>query len=156
MARSTKPRRAYRPRYVAGHMLLPSQRDKIALPAHMALNAIEIGAGKIEHRHTLAASLNIFAALAAKLPNVASETRTAINAGQDALVSADRRFLKSERWGLSGPEMLALRQAVTLGDELLKRANSATLKSLVEWIYQVNDRTPEVLGTADAPLGAPA
>jgi hypothetical protein len=138
--------------YLPGHMLLPQQRDAIVLPVHIAMNAIEIGAGDIVHRHTLAAFLNIAGACAARMSGAADETRQALDAAKYALVDADRRYLKTERWGFSGPEMLTIRHAITLADTLIKRVNSSVLTYAVDFVARCNNSTPEVLGTCKEPL----
>lgn len=152
MARSTKPRKAYRPRYAPGHILLPQQRDAIVMPVHTAMAAFEMGGGSLQLRHTMAAFLNIVGVCAAKMVGTDTETREAIDAAKRALVSSDRRYLKTSRFGFSGEEIQAIRLAITLGDELLKRANSAVLSYAVEFVSRCNARTPEVLGMVDEPL----
>jgi hypothetical protein len=142
--------------WATGHLLLPQQRDAIVLPAHIALNAIEIGGGDIYHRHTLAAFLNICATCAARMCGTADETRSALDAAKVALVSADRRFIECGRWGFAGQEMLALRHAVSLADNLLKRVNSAILAYAVDFVSRMNAASPEVLGMCDAPLSPPS
>jgi hypothetical protein len=141
-----------RRRWIAGTMLLPQQRDAIVLPAHIALDALELGAGDIYHRHTLAAFLNIVSTCAARMAGAADETRQMLDDAKEALVSADRRWLKTSKWGFSGPEMQCMRAALTVADELLKRANSGTLAYAVDFVSRCNASTPEVLGTCKAPL----
>lgn len=142
--------------WATGHMLLPQQRDAIVLPAHIALDAIELGAGDIYHRHTLAAFLNIAGVCAARMVGTATETREAIDAAKYALVDADRRYLRTDKWGFSGPEMLTIRHAVTLADSLLKRANSGVLTYAVDFVSRANAQTCEVLGTCKEPLAQAA
>lgn len=50
-----------RKRYPAGHILTPAQRDALVTPVHMAMAALELGAGHENHRHTLAAFSNLAA-----------------------------------------------------------------------------------------------
>jgi hypothetical protein len=142
--------------YVPGTLLLPQQRDAIVLPAHIALDAIEIGGGDIIHRHTLAAFLNIVATCAARMVGAANETRQMLDDAKYALVSADRRFIKTGRWGFTGPEMLTLRAAVTVADELLKRTNSGVLTYAVDFVSRANATSSEVLGTCKEPLAEAA
>ncbi len=152
--RAKSPRRPYKPRYAPGYMLLGTQRDKIATPAHIALNAMELGHGTEESRHALAGFLNITSVLAARMQTVTTETRTAMDAAKHALVSSDRRFLRSGSWGLSGREMVAIRLGVTLGDQLLKRANSQMLIAAIGFCLKANSKSSEVLGTVREPMGA--
>lgn len=153
MAKSAKPRKPYRPKYAPGYMLLPQQRDAIVMPVHTAMAAFEMGGGSLHLRHTLAAFLNIVGVCAAKMVGTATETREAIDAAKHALVSSDRRYLKTSRFGFSGEEIQAIRLAITLGDELIKRANSSVLTYAVAFVSQCNARTPEVLGMVHEPLG---
>jgi len=153
MPRSSAPSRPYRPRYAPGYMLLGTQRDQIAIPAHIALDALETGHGTEESRHALAGFLNVTSTLAARMPTVATETRAAMDTAKHAIVAADRRFLRAGRWGLSGEEMRAIRRGVTLGDELLKRANSEMVLAALRFIRQANSKSDEVLGTVKQPLG---
>ncbi len=138
--------------YTPGTLLLRQQRDAIVLPAHIALDAIELGAGSIYHRHTLAAYLNIVGVCANRMVGAAQETRDAIDAAKYALVSADRRYLATDKWGFSGPEMLSIRRAVTLSDALLMRVNSGMLTYAVDFVSYANDKRPEQLGTVKQPL----
>jgi hypothetical protein len=52
--------------------------------------------------------------------------------------------------------MLVMRKAVTLGDELIKRANTSILTEAVERVSVINARTPEVMGFAHEPIGVAA
>ena len=137
-----------------GHLLLPKQRDDIVLPAHIALNAMETGAGELIHRHTIAAFLNITGFCAARMVGTSSETREAIDAAKYALVDADRRYLRTNKWGFTGPEMLLIRHAVTLADHLLKRANSQMLTNAVAFVSKCNEEAAPTgtLGTCSMPL----
>ena len=146
---STRPKR--KPRWAPGYMLLPQQRDAIVMPVHMALTAMETGNGTIYLRHTIAAFLNIAGVCAARM-QATDETRQMIDAAKYHLVDSDRRYQRTGKFGFSGPEMLAMRKAVTVADELIKRANSAVFAYAVEWVSKVNAQTPEVLGSMDEPL----
>lgn len=124
---ATRPTR--RPRYAKGYLLLPQQRDAIITPVHMALAAFELGAGSSDHYNTLVLFVNMAGEMALRMRTDAI-TRDAMEAGRLAIVSVGRRFMASNKFGLSGPEMLAVRECVTLGDVLLKRANSAIVMAV--------------------------
>ncbi len=111
-------------------MILPQQRDAIITPVHMALMAFECGQGSADHYDTLAAFTNLASELALRMKS-GDETRTVMAAGRGAIASVGKRFFASGKFGLSGPEMLALREVVTLGDSLLKRANSAVVLAVM-------------------------
>ena len=155
MATSKNPRKPYVRRWSAGHMLLPEQRDAIAMPVHVAVSAFEFGAGTTTLRHTIAAFLNIASLLSNKLQS-AEETPVIIERAMNALVSADHRFIATGKWGFSGPEMIAIREAVSVGDMLIKRANSVMLAAIVERVHVMNSMTPDNIGTVEAPLGVAA
>jgi hypothetical protein len=155
MATNKKPAKPYRAKYAAGYMLLPKQRDAIVLPVHASLMSIEMGSGNITNRHTIAAFLNITSMLSKRMQS-APETPGIVEAGMYALIASDRRWMNTGKWGFSGPEMLAIREAVSVGDMLIKRANSAILAAIVNNVHVLNSLTPEVLGTVDEPLGVAA
>lgn len=86
------------------------------------------------------------------MPGVADETKMAMVTGQHAIVDADKRYLAKGVWGLSGPEIQAIRKMLTLADELLKRANNAEVRRLIAWVWAQNEQTSVVLGSAAEPL----
>lgn len=139
--------------YATGYMLLPSQRDAIILPVHIALDAIETGHGEITHRHTIAALLNIADVCAKRMVGVAEETLEMIVQAKEAMVSVDKRYLRTGKWGFSGEEMIDIRAAITVSDELLRRVNSAVLSSAVDYVRHYNDKMPHKLGSLSEPLG---
>lgn len=153
MATNKRPSKPYRQKYSAGYMLLPQQRDAIVLPVHASLMAMEYGSGNITNRHTIAAFLNITSLLSKRMQS-AEETPAIIERAMGALVDCDLRWMKTQKWGLSGPEMLAIREAVSVGDMLIKRANSTMLGAVVNRVSHLNSITPEVLGTVEEPIGA--
>jgi SLT domain-containing protein len=137
-------------------MILPEQRDAIVLPVHAALAAIERGYGTIENRHCIASFLNITSGLSGRMKS-APETPVILERAMFALVAADRRWMKTEHWGFTGPEMLAVRAAVSLGDELAKRANSALFMAVTMAVSKVLGKTPDhLLGSANEPIEVPA
>jgi len=155
MATNKRPSKPYRARYSAGYMLLPAQRDAIVLPVHASLMSIEMGSGNITNRHTIAAFLNITSMLSKRMQS-APETPGIVERGMFALVASDRRWMDTGKWGFSGPEMLSIREAVSVGDMLIKRANSVMLAAIVERVHVLNNQTKEVIGTVKEPLGVAA
>ena len=124
---STRPTRQRR--YAPGHMLLPVQRDKIITPVHVSLAAFELGAGSDDHYNTLVLFTNMAGEMALRM-NTDPLTREVMEAGRMAMVSVGKRFFATDRFGMTGPEMIAMRECVDLGDKLLKRANSAILMAV--------------------------
>lgn len=140
-----------RKHYATGHILLPSQRDKIVMPVHVCMSALEMGSRDLHHRHTIAAFLNIVG-VCAKRMRTAAETIEIVERAKYVLVDADQRYIRTGSWVFTGPEMLSVRHAITLGDEIMKRANSAVLTYAVDFVGRINAKTPEVLGSAEQPL----
>lgn len=153
MATNKRPSKRYRQKYSAGYMLLPQQRDAIVLPVHASLMSIEMGHGNITNRHTIAAFLNITSLLSKRMHS-APETSSIVERGMYALVASDRRWMETDKWGFSGPEMLDIRAAVTVGDQLIKRANSVMLAAVVDRVSALNNSSPATLGTVEEPLSA--
>lgn len=153
MATNKRPSKPYRHRYSAGYMLLPAQRDAIVLPVHASLMSIEMGGGNITNRHTIAAFMNIVSMLSKRMQS-APETAGIIERGMYALVASDRRWMDTGKWGFSGPEMIAIRESVSVGDQLIKRANSTMMAAVVNHVHALNSTTPEVLGTVKEPLAS--
>jgi hypothetical protein len=129
-------------------MLLPQQRDAIVLPVHASLMSIEMGGGNITNRHTIAAFMNIVSMLSKRMQS-APETAGIIERGMYALVASDRRWMDTGKWGFSGPEMIAIREAVSVGDQLIKRANSTMMAVVIDRVSVLNNRSPETLGTVE-------
>ena len=124
---STRPTRQRR--YAPGHMILPAQRDKIIMPVHMALAAFEFGAGSADLYNTLVLFTNMAGEMALRM-NTDPITREVMEAGRLAMVSIGKRFFAHDRFGMTGPEMIAMRDCVDIGDRLLKRTNSAILMAI--------------------------
>lgn len=151
MATNKRPSKPYRQKYSAGYMLLQSQRDAIVLPVHASLMSIEMGGGNITNRHTIAVFLNITSLLSKRMQS-APETSGIVERGMYAMVASDRRWMATDKWGFSGPEMIAIRESVSVGDMLMKRANSTMIAVVVNHVHSLNSTTPEVLGTVEEPL----
>lgn len=124
---ATRPRRI--PKYAPGYMMLPQQRDKIIMPVHLSLAAIETGYATDKDYNTMALFVNMAQEIALRM-KTAPEAREAIDRGRLAIISVGKRFMDLGKFGFSGPEMLAVRECVTVGDQLLKRANSAILMAI--------------------------
>lgn len=137
MAANTKPKKPYKPRYAEpGYMLLPQQRDAIVLPVHLAMGAMETGAADLRQRHALASFLNVISLLCMRM-KVSGATPEIVVSAMHALASSDKRYKSTGRFGFSGPEMLAMREAITAGDKLLKRANSAVVLAAVKVVSKL-------------------
>jgi hypothetical protein len=119
-------------------MLTDAQRNRLAVPPHVALMAIESGCGLQTHRDDLGEYINLATVCASRMVGVATETREALCAAVYAIRDMDKRFERTGRWGFSGPEMLVVHKAVTLGDALMVRANSAVVTAAAAWLLANN------------------
>jgi hypothetical protein len=148
---STKPtRKPYRPSG-SGHILLPKQHQEMILPMHLALDAIERGRGNISNRHTLAAGINIAGSVAVNVHG-GDDIIPMIDAAKAAIISMDHRYTSKKRWGMTGPEIKAVRAGVLVYSQLLRRSNTGTLEAAIAHVYRVNARTEHTLGSVQHPV----
>ena len=148
---STKPtRKPYRPGR-AGHLILPKQHQDMLLPVHLALDAIERGRGTLSNRHTLAAGINVAGSVAINVHG-GDEIIPLIDAAKDAVINMDIRFTRTGKWGMAGQEIKAIRKAVLVYSQLLRRSNTATVEAAIAYVYAINAASPEGLGSVQTPI----
>lgn len=125
MPASKRPRKAHRPRIIA-RPVFEGMRRELMIPTHAALRVLERvrdpealeGA-----RHTLAACLSY---MAAALDGAGYEIGP-IGAGLDALQAVIDRHARTGVYGATGPELVALRDALTHADGAIPALNTAEL-----------------------------
>lgn len=117
MPRSSKPRKAYRPKLV-GRPVLDKMRCDLILPAYSALETLRAGtdAEALESaRHTLAALLDyLWVALRG-----AGRDLEVTEAGLAALRGLIDRHARAGAWRCTGEELQALRAAAVHADQVL-------------------------------------
>jgi len=134
-----------------GHAMTPGQHRQLVLPVHMACSMLAMGAGGVVHRHTIAVALNIGALLSTQLKNALHYLPDFL-AAQAAIIAADERFTRTEKWGFTSAEISAVRHAALVYDGLIRRANSATIEAVIHTVYAVNASVPDGLGSVDHPV----
>ena len=141
MGRSYRPRRSYRPKPI-GRPILQKMRDELVLPAYASLEVLRISDDALameSARHTLAALCNT-AQLAGQKAGMPTD---AARAGQDALRSLIARQERTGSFRPTGPELQALRQAVTWFDGAAGAMSTAHIVRAVAEINQALFNEPE-------------
>jgi len=128
--RSARPRKPHR-RKPIGRPVGPTMAGRLAIVPHLALAAIERGAGDEQHDHTLAAYLNM-GWIAAKNAG-RDEDAKAIGRGLEAVRGMRARHERIGRYGLTGEEIQELRAAVTTADLMTGRLRTDQMaRAIVE------------------------
>lgn len=115
MPRSSRPRKAHRPKPIGRPVMEPMRRD-LVLPCYAALTVLQSGSDRdaVESaRHTLAAALDYL------LMSVDEPKLPPIIDGLHAIRSMDERHKRTGTLRPTGQELQALRLAVIACDEAL-------------------------------------
>jgi hypothetical protein len=91
------------------------QRKDLGLGYHGALHAMTHGHGSIEEAETLALAANISMLFAEA--GLALDDLPTIHRGMDMLMGVLKRGNESGRWGMSGPELQAMRDVLEIHDQ---------------------------------------
>lgn len=138
MPRSSKPRRAYRPRPI-GRPVLDQMRNSLILPAYSALETLRASTDvdALESaRHTLAALLDyMWVALTRARRDVGTT-----EAGLEALRGLIARHVRTGAWRCSGEELAALRASVIEADQVLPLLRTDQLTAALATVYAAMDR----------------
>ena len=108
----------------------------LQLVPHQSLEAMRRGEGQEPDWHTLAVRLNLGATLAYRLFDT-PEARALLDSAQDALRSAWERFEKTQRIGLTGPEMTTIGEALNLTDDMQLRCTRRELSAALAEVFRV-------------------
>ena len=111
------------------------QRTDLGIAYRMAFQSLRTGTGQESDFHTIACTLNIALVLAERGFGV--EWVEQVKAAQDGLMRCLGRGQKTGSWGLDGPAMTALTDALALHDEQIVLA---TQKEIREAIAEVHRR----------------
>ena len=114
---------------------LPKAGVSLKIKNHVALEAIIRGDGNRDSIDDLIASMNIAEALYKINPVLGLDYAKEIKAAQDAIFSLGQRFLKTGKVGFTGPEMMAVREAMAVHDAQL---DECTVKEMEKAIDMVN------------------
>lgn len=140
MPRSSKPRKKHRPKLV-GRPVLDGIRDKLILPAHSALSALQFSDNEEaldSARHTLASLMNamwVAAGNAHMLDRVPE-----LDAGMAALHSLVERHERTGKYRCTGEELGAIRTAVNWMDQSLPLFGTHHLSVALATVLVAMDR----------------
>lgn len=117
MARSARPRKAYRPKSRGAPITLGG-RNSLVMPAYLALSTLQRSADA-EALRVAADDLVAVLGTARAALEIAGREYGPIDAGQRAMISVIERRDRVGTWRASGPEMMALQAAVVHYDQQL-------------------------------------
>ncbi|AZG14954.1 hypothetical protein [Cupriavidus pauculus] len=139
MARSKRPRKQYRPKHInpgaivdAFAARLPMAVDKqqdVSLVAHQSLTALTQGKGSDFDVGCLAVAMNLSMLLSEI--GVGREYLSIAIAGQEAVMRCKARAERTGKWGLDGPGIAAIEQAIDLHDQQLEIATQAQMSAVL-------------------------
>ncbi|SCU75546.1 conserved hypothetical protein [Cupriavidus necator] len=144
MPGNKRKRKAYRPKpmnpdaianALAAHvpMEMGKQQD-VQIVAHQSLTALESGMGTEFDAEHLAVAMNLSMLLAEM--GVGREYLPLAIAGQEAVVRCQERAKRLGKWGLDGPAITALRDALELHDEQAKAATQKQMSAAVKEMHR--------------------
>ena len=114
---------------------LPKAGIGLKIKNHIALEAILKGEGTKDSVDELIAAFNMAEAIYRVNHDLGLDYAAEIRAAQDAIYSLGKRFLKTGKIGFTGPEMLAVREAMGIHDVQL---DQITVKEMEKAIDLVN------------------
>ncbi len=126
-----------------GTLLMPNQATDLLLPAHCALSCLTNGAFQDTHRQDLAVLANVAQVMAEDEGEKARPVLLAGMALNRTLLALMRRHGDMGRWGATGPELTALRSALTTLDAYLRRQTTLRIKAAVRRVDALMDAMTE-------------
>lgn len=133
-------RKAYRPKPV-NRPILRETRDKLMMPAYTGLELLRTSADQ-QARESALLALNVLLCYCRE----AAEDRWGddaftddLHAGLAALATAKDRHERTGQWGVSGPELSALRRAVEWCDCALSMLGTASVTTALARMYVINE-----------------
>lgn len=144
MAKNKRPRKQYRPKQInptaivdAFAARLPMATDKqqdVSLVAHQSLTALTQGKGSEFDAEALAVAMNL-SMLLTEL-DVGKEYMAVAIAGQEAVVRCQARAANTGKWGLDGPAIAAIEQALELHDQQVEIATQAQMSAAIREMHR--------------------
>jgi hypothetical protein len=119
-----------------------------------ALTAVQHGYGTDEHRHTIAAAVNIAGSVAVNVHG-GDKILPFIDKAKDSVISMDCRFVRVGKWGVNAAELSAIRKAVLMYSQLMRRSNTSTVAQAIAHIYAINANREQGLGSVECPIEMP-
>jgi hypothetical protein len=144
MGRSTKPRKAYRPRAVsrtAGLDVIErrtpmdiNQTTDLGIAYHVALDEMIHGRGTEEHWSTVVCALNIGLVLAEQ--GFAAHRIEIIKAALDGMVRARDRARVCGRWGFDGDALIDVKIGIEAHDGQMAIVQKATIIAALAEVHR--------------------
>lgn len=134
--------------------VLQEQVTAIQLAAHAALDEMRAGRGTRTHADKVIGVLNMAEALTRVNPQLGSDWRDEIRAGQDALLSMLVRGVRNgDRFVFTGPELTAVNLVLEIHDAQLERCTIEMMQKALTLIMRERqaNRMRSVMQQADAP-----
>lgn len=116
---------------------LPKAGVGLKIKNHIALDAIMRGEGTKDYVDELIACFNMAEAIYRINPKLGSDYAQEIRAAQDAIYSLGKRFLNTGRIGFTGPEMMAVREAMDIHDVQLDEISVKEMERAIDLVTTV-------------------
>ncbi len=114
--------------------LSKSQQTEIGIAYHMAFDSMRKGVGQEGDFHTIACSLNIALILSER--GYGTDWIDQIKAAQAGLIRCLIRGQKTGSWGLDGPAMTVLAEALALHDEQIELATGKEIREAIAEVHR--------------------
>lgn len=116
---------------------LPKAGVGLKIKNHVALDAILHGTTDRSMVDDLIAAFNIAEALYKVNPELGLDYAQEIKAAQDAIYALGRRYLETGKIVFTGPEMVAVKEAMDIHDAQLDQANVRDMEFAIDLVNKV-------------------
>lgn len=113
---------------------LPQAGVGLKIKNHVALDAIMHGNADRSMVDDMIAAFNIAEALYKVNPDLGLDYAQEIKAAQDAILALGQRYLKTGKIVFTGPEMLAVREAMDIHDAQLDQATVREMEQAIDLV----------------------
>lgn len=149
MPATKRPRKKYRPKgvfrdplsYVLNGFkplaIVGDEAVKLKIKAYDALNNLREGRGQFNDVDQVVTALNVADALALG-GEIGAEYATTVRAGQDAVYAMAQRAAKTGRFLFTGPELLAVNEAMEVHAAQLDVVTVAELQTALQVVVKLN------------------
>lgn len=136
MAKSKKPRKAYKPMMTAAipivFGLAKEKKTDLRLPYHLSLEALRSGHGCDDDAHTIVSALLIGRELSKLYQAEAQQT---VLRGIEAITAVKHRG-DNGAWGVSGDQFRAISEALVLVDEMQDASTRREVRSAIQKVWK--------------------
>lgn len=129
---------------------LPKAGVGLKIKNHVALEAIMKGEGTRAYVDDLIAAFNVSEALYRINPKLGLDYAQEIKTAQDAIYSLGRRFVETGKLVFTGPEMIAVREAMEIHDVQLDECTVKEMEKALDLVATVikNKQARPIVETA--------